>query len=88
MQHRAWHLPNLNTTHMDVRDNGKGISPEQAHQIFEPFYTTQSSGTGLGLYIVRELCECNHAHIEHRQIPEMGACFQLSFMETWQQAPQ
>lgn len=88
VQHRAWHLPNLNTTHLDVKDNGPGIPAKEIHQVFEPFFTTESSGTGLGLYIVRELCECNHAHIELRQVPEMGACFQLSFMETWQQAPQ
>ncbi len=88
VQHRAWHLPNLNTTHMDVRDNGPGIPSDEINQVFEPFFTRQGSGTGLGLYIARELCECNHAHIELRQEPGMGACFQISFMETWQQAPQ
>ena len=88
VQHRAWHLPHLNTTHMDVRDNGPGIPGELTNQVFEPFFTQQGNGTGLGLYIARELCECNHAHIELRQEPDMGACFQINFMETWQQAPQ
>lgn len=87
VEHRAWHLPNLNTTHMDVRDNGPGIPAEKINQVFEPFFTSESSGTGLGLYIARELCECNHAHIELRQEAGLGACFQISFMETWQQAP-
>jgi len=36
----------------------------QAH-LFEPFFTTESQGTGLGLYIARELCEGNGARIEY-----------------------
>jgi two-component system sensor histidine kinase PilS (NtrC family) len=44
-----------------VIDDGPGIAPESRGQVFEPFYTTDNQGTGLGLYIARELCEANEA---------------------------
>ncbi|MDH4276081.1 MAG: ATP-binding protein, partial [Gammaproteobacteria bacterium] len=49
---------------LDVIDNGKGIDPETATQIFEPFFSTDTQGTGLGLYIARELCESNQAALD------------------------
>ncbi len=45
-------------------DDGPGVSPELRVQVFEPFFTTHPSGTGLGLYIARELCEANGAALE------------------------
>lgn len=83
--HKGWYLPNQGVAHLEVSDNGPGIDDKVANQIFEPFYTSEAGGTGLGLYITRELCECNHAQIELRQEPDRGACFQISFLETWQQ---
>lgn len=50
-------------TEVHVIDDGPGISADMAAQIFEPFYTTHSQGTGLGLYIARELCEANGAQL-------------------------
>jgi two-component system sensor histidine kinase PilS (NtrC family) len=44
-----------------VIDDGRGIAPDARGQVFEPFYTTDHQGTGLGLYIARELCEANDA---------------------------
>lgn len=44
-----------------VHDDGKGISPDTAQHLFEPFFTTDKGGNGLGLYIARELCHANHA---------------------------
>lgn len=44
-------------------DDGPGISQELHSQVFEPFFTTHSHGTGLGLYIARELCEANGAQL-------------------------
>ncbi len=44
---------------LHVSDDGPGISAEDRSHMFEPFFTTRSSGTGLGLYIARELCEAN-----------------------------
>ena len=50
---------------LSVVDNGPGV-PESAHaQLFEPFFTTDSKGTGLGLYLARELCEANRAVLEY-----------------------
>lgn len=49
---------------LHVQDDGPGIPPEVRVQVFEPFFTTDSKGTGLGLYIARELCEANGAVLE------------------------
>lgn len=64
---------------LDVSDNGPGIAPETAREIFTPFFTTSRSGTGLGLYIARELCEINGIGLEHRPDLGPGTCFRLSF---------
>ncbi|MCX8085308.1 MAG: HAMP domain-containing histidine kinase [Rhodocyclaceae bacterium] len=48
---------------LHVIDDGPGIGAEVRSQIFEPFYTTRATGTGLGLYIARELCEANGARL-------------------------
>ena len=53
-----------NMLYLDVIDDGPGISPEALPHLFEPFFTTDAQGTGLGLYIARELCEGNGARIE------------------------
>ena len=66
---------------LDVIDSGKGIEPETAKQIFEPFFTTASKGTGLGLYIARELAEANQAHLDYVPIPTGGSCFRISFKQ-------
>jgi two-component system sensor histidine kinase PilS (NtrC family) len=50
---------------LDVIDDGPGISREAQAHLFEPFFTTEAQGTGLGLYIARELCEGNGARIEY-----------------------
>ena len=49
---------------LDVSDDGPGIPENLRAQIFEPFFTTHSKGTGLGLYISRELAEANGATLE------------------------
>ena len=49
---------------LHVVDDGPGIAPDQQVNIFEPFFTTEPKGTGLGLYIARELAEANGAWIE------------------------
>ena len=51
---------------LDVRDDGPGIAPDLRTQIFEPFFTTFSKGTGLGLYIARELAQASGARLEFR----------------------
>lgn len=63
---------------LEISDNGRGVSAEQAGQLFEPFFTTAAHGTGLGLYLCRELCELNLASLRH-VATDTGACFRLSF---------
>ncbi len=63
---------------LDIVDSGSGISPEIREEIFEPFFTTSHRGTGLGLYMARELCEANGARLE--LVPEQrGARFRINF---------
>lgn len=51
-------------TELHIIDDGEGVSEEAGGRIFEPFFTTHGKGTGLGLYIARELCEANDAVLE------------------------
>jgi two-component system sensor histidine kinase PilS (NtrC family) len=63
-----------------VQDDGPGISVEHQSKLFEPFFTTAQEGTGLGLYIAKELCEANGARLEyHANEERMGACFCITF---------
>jgi two-component system, NtrC family, sensor histidine kinase PilS len=64
---------------IEVLDTGPGIPAEIADQIFEPFFTAQRAGTGLGLYVARELAECNGAHLEYQPGVKGGSCFRLCF---------
>ena len=66
---------------LDVIDNGGGVADEQRHLLFEPFYTTEHNGTGLGLYLCRELFETNHATIQYLPLAD-GSCFRLSLQAT------
>ena len=61
---------------LNVIDNGPGVAPENQGQLFEPFFTTESKGTGLGLYLARELCAANRASLEY--VDDMpGAHFRI-----------
>ncbi|MGB8409456.1 MAG: HAMP domain-containing sensor histidine kinase, partial [Gallionella sp.] len=63
-----------------VRDDGPGIAAEHLGKLFEPFFTTADEGTGLGLYIAKELCEANSARLEYLAAGE-GASFRITFGE-------
>jgi two-component system sensor histidine kinase PilS (NtrC family) len=65
---------------IEVLDNGSGISREQRSQLFEPFFTTSSSGTGLGLYISRELAELNQAKLSYYLTADNKSCFRLCLL--------
>ncbi|KAA1171695.1 histidine kinase [Marinobacter salinexigens] len=65
--------------YVDVRDFGPGIKAEDRSSIFEPFFTTDKSGTGLGLYLARELCEANQAHLSLVEDDQPGCCFRITF---------
>lgn len=58
-----------------IRDTGPGLSQDQLNRIFEPFYTTKSSGTGLGLYVVKQLVEKNGGRIEAQSRQGIGTTF-------------
>ena len=64
---------------IDVSDDGPGVDQDSAGDIFNPFFTTKSSGTGLGLYIARELAETNGIRLEYRRERPRGSCFRLVF---------
>lgn len=65
---------------LDVVDDGPGVPPELRNQLFEPFFTTAGSGTGLGLYLAREICEANGATLDYVESPR-GAHFTVLCQE-------
>jgi two-component system sensor histidine kinase PilS (NtrC family) len=65
---------------LDVIDWGSGVPPGIAESIFDPFFTTTPKGTGLGLYIARELCEGNGAALNyHPGDGGVGSRFRITF---------
>jgi len=67
--------------YIDIIDNGSGIDEETQLHIFDPFFTTSSEGTGLGLYITKEVIESNRAKIRHISPPTGGTCFRIYFQQ-------
>ncbi|HEX5055339.1 MAG TPA: ATP-binding protein [Gammaproteobacteria bacterium] len=68
-----------NSHYLDVIDHGPGVPAEIQDQIFEPFFSSSNTSPGLGLYIVRELCEFNQAHIRYVPSRRVGAVFRIQF---------
>ncbi|HXW09925.1 MAG TPA: ATP-binding protein [Steroidobacteraceae bacterium] len=66
---------------LQVCDRGEGIDPAQAERIFEPFFTTGHGGTGLGLFISRELCQTNGALLVYEPRPGGGSIFRVIFAD-------
>jgi two-component system sensor histidine kinase PilS (NtrC family) len=62
-----------------IIDDGPGISDEEESRLFEPFHTTESSGTGLGLYISKELCEANQSQLVYGRTSSGKSCFSIFF---------
>ncbi|MFD2113127.1 sensor histidine kinase [Thiorhodococcus fuscus] len=67
---------------IEIRDAGPGIDAVTAPEIFNPFFTTRTQGTGLGLYIARELAESNGIRLDHHPLDPHGSCFRLTFRPT------
>ncbi|MFT4047494.1 MAG: histidine kinase dimerization/phospho-acceptor domain-containing protein [Solimonas sp.] len=64
--------------YLDIVDDGRGVPDELRERLFEPFFTTHRAGTGLGLYLSREICEYNRARLSC--VPRArGACFRIVF---------
>lgn len=64
---------------LSIVDDGPGVDEESMQKLFEPFFTTSAKGTGLGLYIARELCEANGAVLAYYRGEQGGSCFQIVF---------
>lgn len=62
---------------IDLEDNGKGIPEEMQNKIFEPFYTTKSSGTGLGLAVAKKIIELHKGCIELKSTGQNGTTFNI-----------
>lgn len=60
-----------------VVDFGPGISDDNTRHLFEPFFTTENTGSGLGLYICKELCEANQAIISYKRTEAGESSFHL-----------
>lgn len=80
--------PGAGRPYLEVRDHGHGVEPAAAEKIFEPFYTERAGGTGLGLYISRELCELNRATLIYLDRPGGGAIFRIVFADPNRWHPQ
>jgi len=74
--------------YLEIRDHGLGVDPASAEKIFEPFFTERSGGTGLGLYISRELCELNRATLLYLDRPGGGSIFRIVFSDPGRWEPQ
>ncbi len=64
--------------YLEIIDYGEGVSEELIPNLFEPFYTTEVTGTGLGLYLSKELCEANNARLSYSN-KELST-FKISFL--------
>ena len=77
----AGRVPRTGRPYLEVLDQGHGVDPGTADRIFEPFYTDRSGGTGLGLYISRELCELNRATLVYQPRDTGGSVFRIVFAD-------
>ncbi|MCV6625076.1 MAG: ATP-binding protein [Cellvibrionaceae bacterium] len=64
---------------IEVIDYGPGIAEADISKLFEPFYTTHNAGSGLGLYLVKELCDANQIHVSIPASEPGRTCFKLRF---------
>ena len=64
--------------HIDVIDYGQGIQKTDLAQLFQPFFSTEINGTGLGLYLSQSICEANQAKLSYVEQQQQGACFRIT----------
>ena len=74
-------MPGSRRPYLEVADRGPGISEGLQDRVFEPFATGPSGGTGLGLFISRELCECNRAALIYEPRKGGGSIFRVVFAD-------
>jgi two-component system sensor histidine kinase PilS (NtrC family) len=70
-----------NRPYLEVSDRGPGIEPQAVDRIFEPFFTGRKGGTGLGLFIARELCQLNRAILLYESRGGDGSVFRIVFSD-------
>ena len=63
---------------VSILDHGPGLSDDAKEKLTEPFYTTKSNGTGLGLPVVNAVVRAHHGKLDFFNQPEGGACFVIS----------
>ncbi|MAF84486.1 MAG: ATP-binding protein [Gammaproteobacteria bacterium] len=78
---RCGRLPGNRRPFLEIADRGPGIPDDLREQLFEPFATGRIGGTGLGLFISRELCECNRATLIYEQRNGGGSVFRIVFAD-------
>ena len=78
---QAGRMQRTGRPYLEVLDQGHGVDPVNVDKIFEPFYTDRSGGTGLGLYISRELCELNRATLVYEGRAQGGSIFRIVFAD-------
>ncbi len=78
---RAGRLDGRERPFLEVLDRGFGVDEATAEKMFEPFFTARSGGTGLGLYISRELCELNRSTLLHLDRADGGSIFRIVFAD-------
>ncbi len=70
-----------NRPFLEVADRGPGIELQAVDRIFEPFFTGRKGGTGLGLFIARELCQLNRAILLYEPRKGDGSIFRIVFSD-------
>lgn len=68
--------PEATYIYIDVRDFGAGVASQDLLYLFQPFFSTEINGTGLGLYLSHSFCEANQAKLSYVE-QKQGACFRM-----------
>lgn len=71
--------------YLEVIDYGHGVEKSSVENLFEPFFTTEAKGTGLGLYLSMELSQANNARLSYSQTEHGGSCFSIAFLDASRQ---
>jgi two-component system sensor histidine kinase PilS (NtrC family) len=77
---RYGRMPANARPYLEVADRGQGVEPDLAERIFEPFYSS-GRGTGLGLFLARELAQANGATLLYEPRAGGGSIFRLVFTD-------
>ena len=83
----GWRERDAHRLELTVADDGSGLPPEMLEHAFEPFSTTDSRGTGLGLYLARELCNANDATIRYEAATASGRYRSVFVIEPKRDSP-